>query len=92
MAEPDTGRPPIAQEGFDVIVERLRGVVERLEAGSLSLEDSLAAFEEGVGLTRRGASILDAAERRVELLTRGSDGADRAIPFAGGGEGGDGVR
>ena len=68
--------------GFDQIVERLRAVVDRLEAGSLSLEDSLAAFEEGVALTRRGAAILDAAERRVEVLTRGSDGSERVVPFA----------
>jgi exodeoxyribonuclease VII small subunit len=74
--------------GFDQVLERLRLVVERLEAGSLSLEDSLRAFEEGVGLSRRGAAILDAAERRVEILTRGTDGGERIVPFSPGeGEG-----
>ena len=82
-----------ASEGFDQVVERLRGVVEKLEAGSLGLEQSLASFEEGVRLSRRGTEILDRAEKRVEALTRGETG-DRVAPFpnlAGGsgeGEGG----
>jgi exodeoxyribonuclease VII small subunit len=90
-----SARDPAAEnrggEGFDKIVERLRGVVERLEAGNLSLEESLAAFEEGVRLSRRGTEILDAAERRVEVLIRGEDGAEKAAPFqvgSGGAEGG----
>jgi exodeoxyribonuclease VII small subunit len=56
------------EEGFDQVLTRLRSVVERLEGGSLSLEQSLAAFEEGVRLSRQGAQILDAAEKRVEIL------------------------
>lgn len=69
--------------GFDRVIERLRGVVERLEAGNLGLEQSLQAFEEGVRLSRRGAEILDRAERRVEMLLRGDDG-DRVVPFPAG--------
>jgi exodeoxyribonuclease VII small subunit len=76
--------------GFDQVIERLRTVVERLEAGNLSLEESLAAFEEGVRLSRRGTEMLDRAERRVEVLQRGEDG-EKVAPFAvapGEGEGG----
>ncbi len=73
--------------GFDQVLARLRSVVERLESGSLSLEQSLAAFEEGVRLSRAGAQVLDAAERRVEMLLKGEDGADHIVPF--GGEGGE---
>jgi exodeoxyribonuclease VII small subunit len=75
-----------AGEGFDRVIERLRGVVEKLEAGSLSLEESLAAFEEGVRLSRRGTEILDQAERRVEMLTRG-EGGEQVVPFVAPGEG-----
>lgn len=59
--------PPNA-ERFDEILNRLRSVVEKLEGGNLSLEDSLKFFEEGIGLCRRGATILDSAERKVEVL------------------------
>jgi exodeoxyribonuclease VII small subunit len=53
---------------FEDILARLGVVVERLEAGDLPLEDSLALFEEGVRLSRLGATRLDDAERRVERL------------------------
>ena len=60
-------------EGFDAVMTRLRAVVERLETGELPLEASMAAYEEGVALARRGHGLLDAAEQRVELLRQTSD-------------------
>lgn len=65
-------------EGYDVVLARLRKVVERLEAGSLSLEESLTIYEQGVGLVKRGHQLLEGAEKRVELLVAG--GA-RAVPL-----------
>ena len=53
---------------FEDILARLSTVVEKLEAGDMALEDSLALFEEGVRLSRLGAVRLDEAERRVERL------------------------
>ncbi len=67
--------------GFDQVLVRLRGVVEQLEGGQLSLELALAAFEEGVRLSRQGAQILDGAEHRVEVLMRDESGADRTVQF-----------
>ena len=58
-------------DGFDAVLTRLRKVVEHLEAGQLSLEDSLTAYEEGIALARRGHELLDGAEKRVELLVAG---------------------
>jgi exodeoxyribonuclease VII small subunit len=77
----------VVQERFDEILTRLRGVVEKLEGGNLSLEDSLKFFEEGIGLCRRGATILDSAERKVEVLlgvaagAAGAPSAPRTMPF-----------
>lgn len=98
MSASDKADPPQApaasQERFDEILSRLRGVVEKLEGGNLSLEDSLKFFEEGIGLCRRGAAILDSAERKVEVLLGGTTGRDgggapRTAPFdAPGGPGG----
>lgn len=67
--------------GFDEVLERLREVVARLEDGNLSLEDSLRAYEEGVGLARSGHELLEQAERRIELLVRGPGGAAAAVPL-----------
>jgi exodeoxyribonuclease VII small subunit len=67
--------------GFDQVLAGLRGVVEKLEAGNLTLEQALAAFEEGVRLSRRGAQILDAAEHRIEVLLKEPDGSVKPAPF-----------
>jgi exodeoxyribonuclease VII small subunit len=74
------------EPGFDQVLDRLRVVVERLEQGNLSLEESLRVFEEGVALARRGHTLLEAAEKRVEVLTRGPNG-DEAVSFDRGGGG-----
>ena len=58
--------PPAA---FEDLVSELERLVGQLEAGQLSLEDSLVAFERGMHLSKRAAGILDAAERRIEQLT-----------------------
>jgi exodeoxyribonuclease VII small subunit len=70
-------------ERFEDLLGRLRGLVERLESGNLPLEDSLKAFEEGMELCKRGALILDGAEKKVEmLLGSGTGGAAATAPFA----------
>jgi exodeoxyribonuclease VII small subunit len=66
---------------FDQVLDRLRQVVQRLEQGSLPLDQALKAFEEGVRLSRRGSAILDAAEQRVELLLREDDGTEKRQPL-----------
>jgi exodeoxyribonuclease VII small subunit len=66
--------------GFDAILVRLREVVQRLESGELSLEQSLAVYEEGVQLARRGQHMLASAEKRVEILVSAS-GAIETVPF-----------
>lgn len=71
----------MSEPGFDEILTRLRAVVERLEGGKLTLEQSLAAYEEGVSLARRGHTQLDRAEKRVELLVRAGQGGIEVAPF-----------
>ena len=66
-------------EKYEDIVARLAKVVARLEGGGLSLEESIAAFEEGIKLARAGAAKLEEAERKVEVLLEG----DRTAPFSG---------
>ena len=77
----------MGDEGFDQVLDRLKKVVETLEQGNLPLEQSLRTFEDGIVLARRGHALLDAAEKRVELLVRGDRSGegelDQAIPFTG---------
>jgi exodeoxyribonuclease VII small subunit len=59
---------------FETAIESLEEVVEHLESGDLSLEDSLAAFEKGVGLVRYCSEKLNEVQKRVELLVRDKEG------------------
>jgi exodeoxyribonuclease VII small subunit len=72
---------PREEPRYEEIVQRLGKVVERLEGGGLSLEESIAAFEEGIRLARAGAGKLEEAEKKVELLLD-SDRGDRTVPFS----------
>jgi exodeoxyribonuclease VII small subunit len=66
--------------GFEDALKALEGVVARLESGELSLEDALQAFERGVALVRGLNERLQAAEERVQILSRAADGTPRLTP------------
>ena len=59
-----------AGPSFEASLRRLTEVVDKLEGGELGLEESLALFEEGIGLARTAQARLDLAEKRVEELVR----------------------
>ena len=69
---------PVAN--FEHSLEALEQLVERMETGELSLEESLAAYERGVGLYRSCHQALEQAELRVRLLSDPQDPAS-AEPF-----------
>ncbi|WP_367605992.1 exodeoxyribonuclease VII small subunit [Legionella sp. W05-934-2] len=57
-------------ENFEQSLRSLEEIVQKLEAGELSLEDSLKAFEEGVKLARQCQKTLSEAELKVEKITQ----------------------
>ena len=63
-----------ADKKFEDALQDLEGVVEKLDAGTLSLEESLQAFEEGVALVRFLEEKLTEVEKQVEVLTRDNSG------------------
>jgi exodeoxyribonuclease VII small subunit len=60
------------QPDFESAMRELEALVERLEGGDLPLEESLAAFERGVLLTRACQTSLKEAEHKVEILLKRS--------------------
>ena len=68
---------------FEAAIERLEGLVDRLEDGELELEQSLEVFEQGVALSKQCASKLETAEAKVEELVR-DGGKWLTRPFDGG--------
>ncbi|SHF27765.1 Exodeoxyribonuclease VII small subunit [Modicisalibacter ilicicola DSM 19980] len=77
MADTDNQAP----EDFAATLERLEALVTRLESGELSLEASLAAFEQGVRLSRDAQRRLDEAELKVRALVEQPDGSLEEAAF-----------
>jgi exodeoxyribonuclease VII small subunit len=68
---------------FEEALAELEAIVDQLERGDLSLQDSLQSFERGVALTAVCQRALSQAEQRVEMLT-GKDASAKLEPFDGG--------
>ena len=66
---------------FEAAMKRLEEIVATLEAGSVSLDASLAAYEEGMALVRLCHDKLNDAEARITLVRDGENGVI-ATPFA----------
>jgi exodeoxyribonuclease VII small subunit len=88
------------QETFEEGLGRLEAIVGELESRSLSLDAAILAFEEGMRLSDELGKKLNAAEARLEIISKGPDGGPSAAPMeppsppsfdgpAGGGENGD---
>lgn len=81
MAKPasaPTATAPAAD--FEHSLDELEQLVARMEGGELSLDESLASFERGIGLYRHCQQALESAELRVRLLLD-PDAPDNAEPF-----------
>ncbi len=66
---------------FEQSLAELQTLVERLENGELSLEDSLVTFEQGIRLSRECQSALQQAEQKVQILLE-RDGELAEAPFS----------
>ena len=64
---------------FEEQLTALEAVVERLERGELSLDESVDLFEEGVRLSNACKKDLDSAEGRIQALTEEGDGEVRDL-------------
>jgi exodeoxyribonuclease VII small subunit len=79
----------VEPKDFEEALSRLEGIVKELERGELSLESSLARYEQGVRLAKFCSRKLDEAEKRIEVLQvneagepkRDASGALRTTPL-----------
>jgi exodeoxyribonuclease VII small subunit len=79
---PDTPAPESPVRDFEQSLESLEQLVDRMEHGDMTLEESLAAYERGVGLYRHCQTALEQAELRVRMLGDPQDPSS-ATPFPG---------
>jgi exodeoxyribonuclease VII small subunit len=73
--------PAEPQPTFEDLYRELEETVRRLEAGDLTLNESLALFERGATLAEQCNVLLDSAELRVRQLTTRPNGTTEAEPF-----------
>ena len=66
---------------FEEQLTALESVVERLERGDLSLEDSVRLYEEGVKLSDACKKELEAAEGKIQILVEQRNGAMKVAKF-----------
>jgi len=66
---------------FEQALTRLEGIVRKLEAGDLPLEEAIALFEEGMHISTFCGRTLSEAERKVEILIRNAKGELVEQPF-----------
>jgi len=62
------------EKSFEECLAALEQVVEKIETGEMSLEESLSTFENGVHLVKTCNEKLNEVEKRIELLTKDPDG------------------
>lgn len=71
----------MAEMKFEEALKKLGKIVEDLEDGSLSLDESLEKYGEGIRLSKMCAKKLEAAKKKVEILLKSEDGTIDLRPF-----------
>ena len=69
----------VADMPFELAMKELEEIVKKLEAGALTLEESIAAYERGEQLKARCDTLLEAAEARIEKISLGPDGKPKGV-------------
>ena len=72
----------MTQKSFEKALAELESIVEKMEAGESSLDESLALFEKGVKLAKFLREELTKAEKKVEILLKNAEGQVEGEPFA----------
>lgn len=66
---------------FEEALKKLEAIVNGLEQGKVSLEDSLKKYEEGIRLAKFCTEKLQEAEKKIEILTKDNSGKFKREPF-----------
>ena len=72
----------MSEKSFEKSLVELEKIVEKMEEGGLSLNESLALFEKGVKLARFLREELDKAEKKIAILLKDENGEIKEEPFS----------
>lgn len=73
-------KPTTKLVDFEKSLAELESLIEKMEAGDTSLEQSLQLFEQGISLTKNCQSALEQAEQKVQQLIE-KNGLQQTLPF-----------
>jgi exodeoxyribonuclease VII small subunit len=68
-------------KNFEAALEELEKILAEIEGGGVGLEENLLRYERGTFLIQHCRSVLNGAEKQIELLSKMPDGALRADPM-----------
>ncbi|MBF0279409.1 MAG: exodeoxyribonuclease VII small subunit [SAR324 cluster bacterium] len=71
----------MAKQTFETALEQLEESVNQLETGSLTLEEALTSFENGIRWSRECHRFLEKAEKRVEVILKNEKGEHTQTVF-----------
>ncbi len=61
---------------IDETLEKLNGIIQQMESGGQSLEESLASFEEGIRLIKSCNQQIDKVEKKIKILSESGETSD----------------
>ena len=74
--------PSSAPPSIESAMERLEKLIDEMEGDALPLEKLITRYEEGVTLVRLCQEKLDAAEQKIQIITRKASGPDGLEDFS----------
>ena len=73
--------PAVPESSFENAITRLETIVEEMESDQLPLEELIVRYEEGIKLVKVCEERLQAAEKRIEIITKNAAGKPKLAPF-----------
>ena len=62
-------------KGYEETLKELEEIVLKIEKGEISLDETVALYEKGVGLSKKCSEFLDKAEQKISILKKNADGS-----------------
>ena len=78
----EKNKKAVQKTTFESALKELEDIADKLESGELGLDESIAEFENGIKLANYCRLKLEEAERKIEILQRGEDGAVKSSRVA----------
>lgn len=72
----------MAKIKFEETLRGLEDIVERLEKGDLTLDETLSEYEQGIKLYKQCVALLEQAEKKIQILVKDENGVFRTKDFA----------